>query len=144
MKMVYRTSSNFQQVSFYCVSTRTKYLMTVHLKRGFYKASSFRPTGLFYFIQVYCISIPIKEQCVFVGLSVCLLFIGHTTFVHFAALPPSVRVSRSRCGRPRARGGQACICESTRAHAVQLPNEKIAALMPFKNKAVRARMLSYT
>ena len=34
--------------------------------------------------------------------------------------------------------------ESTRAHAVQLLNEKIAALMPFKNKTVRARMLSYT
>ena len=33
--------------------------------------------------------------------------------------------------------------ESTRAHAVQLLNEKIAALMPFKNKTVRARMLSY-
>ena len=29
--------------------------------------------------------------------------------------------------------------ESTRAHAVQLLNEKIAALMPFKNKTVRAR-----
>ena len=48
-------------------------------------------------------------------LLVCLLFIGHTTFVHFAALPPSVRESRSRRGRPRARGGQACTCESTRA-----------------------------
>ena len=34
---------------------------------------------------------------------VCLLFIGHTTFVHFAALPPSGRESRSRRrGRPRA------------------------------------------
>ena len=33
--------------------------------------------------------------------------------------------------------------ESTRAHAVQLLNEKIAALMPYKNKTVRARMLSY-
>ena len=29
--------------------------------------------------------------------------------------------------------------ESTRTHAVQLLNEKIAALMPFKNKTVRAR-----
>ena len=72
--------------------------------------------------------------CWFVG----LLLIGHTTFVHFAALPPSGRESRSRRrGRPRARG-QACTCESTRAHAVQLLNEKIAVLMPFKNKTVRA------
>ena len=53
-------------------------------------------------------SIPIKEQCVFVCWFVCLLFIGHTTFVHFAALPPSGRESRSRRrGRPRARA-QAC------------------------------------
>ena len=32
-----------------------------------------------------------------------------------------------------------CTCESTRAHVVQLLNEKIAALMPLKNKTVRAR-----
>ena len=79
-------------------------------------------------------------MCLFVGLSVGLLFIGHTTFVHFAALPPSGRESRSRRRRrPRAPRGQACTCESTRARAVQLLNEKIAALMPFKNKTVRAR-----
>ena len=73
---------------------------------------------------------------------VCLLFIGHTTFVHFAALPPSVRESRSRRrGRPRARAraGKHAQRESTRAHAVQLLNEKIAVLMPFKNKTVHAR-----
>ena len=40
-------------------------------------------------------SIPIKEQCVFVG----LLFIGHTTFVHFAALPPST----PRAAKPSSR-----------------------------------------
>ena len=69
-------------------------------------------------------------MCLFVGLSVGLLFIGHTTFVHFAALPPSGRESRSRRReRRRARGGQACTFESTRAHAVQLLNEKIAALI---------------
>ena len=57
----------------------------------------------------------------FVCWFVCLLFIGHTTFVHFAALPPSGRESRSRRReRPRARGGQAYTCGSTRAHAVQL------------------------
>ena len=92
--------------------------------------------------QVHVLSIPIKEQCVFVCLSVCLLFIGHTTFVHFAALPPSGREQRSRRGRPRARARasmHAHSAESTRAHAVQLLNEKIAALMPFKNKTVRAR-----
>ena len=31
------------------------------------------------------------KRAVCVCLSVCLLFIGHTTFVHFAALPPSGR-----------------------------------------------------
>ena len=70
---------------------------------------------------------------------VCPLFIGHTTFVHFAALPPSGREQEpSSRAAPHARG-QACTCESTRAHAVQLLNEKIGALMPFKNKTVRAR-----
>ena len=47
--------------------------------------------------------------CWFVCLFVCLLFIGHTTFVHFVALPPSGRESRSRRrGRPRAPRGQPC------------------------------------
>ena len=39
---------------------------------------------------------------------------------------------------PRARAST-CTCESTRAHAVQLLNEKIAALMPFKNNSPYAR-----
>ena len=39
------------------------------------------------YLHLVSSSIPIKERCVFV----CLLFIGHTTFVHFAALPPSGR-----------------------------------------------------
>ena len=79
--------------------------------------------------------------CWFVG----LLFIGHTTFVHFAALPPSTPRAAGAVvagGPPRA--GASMHSESTRAHAVQLLNEKIAALMPFKNKTVRARILSYT
>ena len=42
--------------------------------------------------------------CLLVCWFVCLLFIGHTTFVHFAALPPSVREQPSGRGRPRARG----------------------------------------
>ena len=67
---------------------------------------------------------------------VCLLFIGHTTFVHFAALPPSGREQEpSSRAAPRARASMNS--ESTRAHAVQLLNENIAALMPFKNKTVR-------
>ena len=36
---------------------------------------------------------------------VCPLFIGHTTFVHFAALPPSGRESRSRRRGLPARAG---------------------------------------
>ena len=59
--------------------------------------------------------------CWFVGLLVCLLFIGHTTCVHFAALPPSGRESRSRRrGRPRALRGRkhaqrehGCACRTT-------------------------------
>ena len=47
-------------------------------------------------------------------LFVCLLFIGHTTFVHFAALPPSGREQPSRRGRPRAPRGQA---HAQREHA---------------------------
>ena len=79
--------------------------------------------------------------CLFVGLLVCLLFIGHTTFVHFAALPPSTPRAAGAvvAGGPARRVGASMHSESTRAHAVQLLNEKIAALMPFKNKTVRAR-----
>ena len=76
--------------------------------------------------------------CWFVG----LLFIGHTTFVHFAALPPSGRESSQAVvagGPARASASMHSASESTRAHAVQLPKENIAALMPFKNKTVRAR-----
>ena len=73
-----------------------------------------------------------------VCLLVCLLFIGHTTFVHFAALPPSGRESRSRRrGRPRA-PGQACTCESTRAHAVQLLKKSLRCCLS-KTKTVHAR-----
>ena len=79
--------------------------------------------------------------CLFVCWFVCLLFIGYTTFVHFAALPPSGRESSQAvvAGGPARRAGKRMHSESTRAHAVQLLNEKIAALMPFKNKTVRAR-----
>ena len=80
---------------------------------------------IYIYICIY-VSIPIKEQCLFVGLLVCLLVIGHTTFVHFAALPPSRRESRSRRrGRPRALGQAHA---QRREHArmrVQLLNEKM-------------------
>ena len=105
-------------------------------------------------------SIPIKEQCVFVclfvGLLVCLLFIGHTTFVHFAALPPSTpRAAKPLRAAPRTRGqahaqrehARACRTISqrknrcadafqkqnrTRAHAVVYVTAEI-----FKNKGKR-------
>ena len=68
-------------------------------------------------------------MCVYLSVCwfVCLLFIGHTTFVHFAALPPSgresSRISRRR-ERPRARGqahaqrehAHACRTTSQRKH----------------------------
>ena len=73
----------------------------------------------------------------FVCLLVCLLFIGHTTFVHFAALPYSESESRSRRGRPRVRG-QACTARA-RARIPYNFSMKNRALMPFKNKTVRAR-----
>ena len=41
--------------------------------------------------------------CLLVCLSVCLLFIGHTTFVHFAALPPSTPKA-AKPSRAAARG----------------------------------------
>ena len=52
---------------------------------------------------------------------------------HFAALPPSI----PRAAKPSRAAGQAhAHSESTRTHAVQLLNEKIAALMPLKNNAL--------
>ena len=79
-------------------------------------------------------------MCLFVGLSVGLLFIGHTTFVHFAALPPSGRESKSRRrGRPRARG-QACTCEKhARACRTTSQRKNRCADAFQKQVAVRAR-----
>ena len=53
---------------------------------------------------------------------------------YFAALPPSPRAGA-------VAGGPAC---AARMPYNLLLNEKIVALMPFTNKTVRARMLSYT
>ena len=73
--------------------------------------------------------------CWFVG----LLFIGHTTFVHFAALPPSGREQPSRRGPGGpARAGKRMHSESTRACRTT-SQRKNRTLMPFKNKTVRAR-----
>ena len=49
------------------------------------------------------------KRVVCVCLLVCPLFIGHTTFVHFAALPPSFpRAAKPSRAAPRVRRGQAC------------------------------------
>ena len=80
-------------------------------------------------------------MCLSVGLSV--FFLSATR--HLSTLRRCLRVLReqepSRAGGP-ARAGKRMHSESTRAHAVQLLNEKIVALMPSKNNTVRARMLS--
>ena len=76
--------------------------------------------------------------CLFVCWFVCFL----SATRHLSTLRRCLRVLRdqpSRRGRPRARAGKRMHSESTRAHAVQLLTGKIAALMPFKNKTVRAR-----
>ena len=79
--------------------------------------------------------------CWFVCWFVCFL----SATRHLSTLRRCLRVSESRITRRRGRpgaSGQAHAqrsSESTRAHAVQLLYEKIAALMPFKNKTVRAR-----
>ena len=82
-------------------------------------------------------SIPIKEQCVFVSLFV--LFLSATRdFLLCGAASEYSESSQAVAGGP-ARAGKRMHRESTRAHALQLLNEKIAALMHFKNKTVRAR-----
>ena len=62
--------------------------------------------------------------CWFVCWFVCLLFIGHTTFVHFAALPASGRGSRSRRrGRPRAPRGRKH-AQREHAHACRTTSQR--------------------
>ena len=93
-----------------------------------------------------------SSVCLFVCWFVCQLFIGHTTFVHFAAMPPSGRESRSRRrARPRAPRGPA------RRAGASMPNESTLACRTTSQREnrcadafqktisrTRARMLSYT
>ena len=72
----------------------------------------------------------------FVCLFVCLLFIGHTTFVHFAALPPSPRAGAVVGGPAHARREHARACRTT-------SQRKNRTLMPFKSKTVRAHAVVY-
>ena len=83
--------------------------------------------------------------CLFVCWFVCFL----SATRHLSTLRRCLRVAE-RAGSAVVASGPAragkCMhvhSKSTRAHAVQLLNEKITALM-HKNKTVRARMLSYT
>ena len=71
----------------------------------------------------------------FVGLLVCLLFIGHTTFVHFAALPPSGGESRSR----RCKHAQRRDREHARACRTTSQRKNRCADAFQKQLAVRAR-----
>ena len=77
-------------------------------------------------------------MCLSVGLLVCFL----SATRHLSTLRRCLRVAERAeavVASGPARAGKHMHSESTRAHAVQLLNEKIAALMPFKNKTVRAR-----
>ena len=75
-------------------------------------------------------------------LSVCLLVCFLSATRHLSTLRRCLQVAESRIRRrrelPRARASMHS-AKSRRAHAVHLLNEKIAALMPFKNKIVGAR-----
>ena len=65
-----------------------------------------QPTTIIYtYKRVVCV-------CWFVCLFVCLLFIGHTTFVHFAALPPSGRGGPARADK-HAQREHARACRTT-------------------------------
>ena len=78
-------------------------------------------------------------MCLFVGLSVGLpvFYPPHDICpLCGAASEYSERAAKPSRAAQRARASIHS-AESTRAHAVQLLNEKIAALMPFKNKTVR-------
>ena len=78
--------------------------------------------------------------CLFVCWFVGLLFIGHTTFVHFAALPPSTpRAAKPSRAAPRAWPASMHTARARARMPYNFSTKKIAALMPFKNKTVRVR-----
>ena len=79
--------------------------------------------------------------CWFVG----LLFIGHTTFVHFAALPPSGRESRisRRRERPRACGQAHAQREHARACSTTSQGKKRCADTFQKQNRTRAHPVVY-
>ena len=83
------------------------------------------------------LSIPIKEQCVFVGL---FAFYRPHEISYFAALPPSPRAGAVAGGPARARK------HAQREHARACrptSQRKNRTLMPFKNKTVRAHSVVY-
>ena len=79
------------------------------------------------------------KRVVCVCLLVCLLFIGHTTFVHFAALPPSGRQSSQAVA-----GGPASMhSESTRAcRTTSQPKNRCADAFQKQNRT-RAHAVVY-
>ena len=94
-------------------------------------------TVYLHFIHRYIIYTYKRVVCV--CLLVCLLFIGHTTFVHFAALPPRAGEQEPSRAAPRAAWAS---MHSAREHARACrttSQRKNRTLMPFKNKTVRAR-----
>ena len=84
-------------------------------------------------------------MCLSVGLLVCLLFIGHTTFVHFAALPRSTpRAAGAVTRGPGRRAGKRAQREHARACRTTSQRKNRCADAFQKQLTVRARMLSYT
>ena len=104
-------------------------------------------------VHVYAVyKVYTYKRVVCVYLLVCWFVCFLSAKRHLSTLRRCLRVAEragasSRAARraaPRARAQACTYSERTRAHAVQILNEKIAALMPFKNKTVCSRMLSYT
>ena len=108
---------------------------------GTYQARKLKIRTAWIILRKY-ISIPIKEQCVFVCWFVCLLFIGHTTFVHFAALPPSPRAGAVAAGGP-ARAGKHAQREHARACRTTSQRKNCCADAFQKQNRMRAHAVVY-
>ena len=81
--------------------------------------------------------------CWFVCWFVGLLFIGHTTFVHFAALPPSTpRAAKPSRAALRA-SGQACTARARARMPYNFSTKNRCADAFQKQNGARVRMLSY-